>query len=58
MFVNIGQCSGVKCFHCTHVFDLTNLKGEYRAKTSQPMNKLEIEITNLRFASLSVEICR
>jgi hypothetical protein len=22
--------SGVKCFHCTHVFNLTNLKGEKR----------------------------
>ena len=29
-----------------------------RVKTSQPMNKLEIKITNLRFASLFVEICR
>jgi hypothetical protein len=28
MFVNIGQCQikGVKCFHCTHVFDITNQK--------------------------------
>jgi hypothetical protein len=24
--------SGVKCFHCTHVFDLTNLKGEKRGE--------------------------
>ena len=31
MFVNIGKwSSGVKCFHCTHLFDLTNLKGEKR----------------------------
>jgi hypothetical protein len=30
----------------------------FRVKTSQPMKKIEIKITNLRFASLFVEICR
>ena len=30
----------------------------YQAKTSHLMEKLEIKITNLRFASLFVEICQ
>ena len=35
MFVNNTkhrsmERSGVKCFHCTHVLDLTNLKGKRR----------------------------
>ena len=44
MFLNIGQCSGVKCFHCTHVFDLTNLKGEKRRNVGK-LNK-ELNIVN------------
>ena len=36
---------------------LLHLQCNHRAKTSQPMNNLEIKITNLRFASLFVEIC-
>ena len=39
------------------ICDLLHLQCNYRAKASQPMNKLQIKITNLRFASLFVEIC-
>jgi hypothetical protein len=35
-------CSGVKCFHCTHVFDLTNLKGEKRRNVGKLNNELNI----------------
>jgi hypothetical protein len=34
--------SGVKCFHYTHVFDLTNLKGEKRRNVGKLNNKLSI----------------
>jgi hypothetical protein len=34
--------SGVKCFHCTHVFDLTNLKGEKRRNVGKLNNELNI----------------
>jgi hypothetical protein len=33
--------SGVKCFHCTHVFDLANLKGEKRRNVGK-LNELNI----------------
>ena len=48
MFVNIG--SGVKCFHCTHVFDLTNLKGEKR-NVGKVNNELNIvnQLVDLHF---------
>jgi hypothetical protein len=34
--------SVVKCFHYTHVFDLTNLKGEKRRTVGKLNNKLSI----------------
>ena len=35
--------SGVKCFHCTHVFDLTiNLKGEKKRNVGKLNNELNI----------------
>ena len=34
--------SGVKCFHCTHVFDLLNLKGEKRRNVGKLNNELNI----------------
>jgi hypothetical protein len=34
--------SGVKCFHCTHVFDLTNLKDEKRRNVEKLNNELNI----------------
>ena len=34
--------SGVKCFHCTHVFDLTNLKGEKKRNVGKLNNELTI----------------
>ena len=34
--------SGVKCFHCTHVFDLTNLKVEKRRNVGKLNNELNI----------------
>jgi hypothetical protein len=34
--------AGVKCFHCTHVFDLTNLKGEKRRNIGKLNNELII----------------
>jgi hypothetical protein len=34
--------SGVKCFHCTNVFDLTNLKGEKRRNVGKLNNELNI----------------
>jgi hypothetical protein len=42
--------SGVKCFHCTHVFDLTNLKGEKRRNVGK-LNELNIvnQLVDLRF---------
>jgi hypothetical protein len=39
-------------------FKFTIPQCNYRVKTSQPIRKLETKITNLRFASLFVEICR
>jgi hypothetical protein len=49
MFVNIG--SGVKCFHCIHVFDLTNLKGEKRRNLGKLNNELNIvnQLVDLHF---------
>jgi hypothetical protein len=38
----IYRRSGVKCFHCTHVFDLTNLKGEKRRNVGKLKNELNI----------------
>jgi hypothetical protein len=34
--------SGVKCCHCTHVFDLINLKGEKRRNVGKLNNELNI----------------
>jgi hypothetical protein len=39
--------SGVKCFHCTHVFDLTNLKGEKKRNVGKLNNELNIVMINL-----------
>ena len=43
--------SGVKCFHCTHVFDITNLKGEKRRNVGKLNNELNIvnQIVDLHF---------
>ena len=43
--------SGVKCFHCTHVFDLTNLKGEKRRNVGKLNNELNIvnQLVDLHF---------
>ena len=43
MFVSRSmERSGVKCFQCTHVFDLTNLKGEKRRNVGKLNNELNI----------------
>ena len=34
--------SEVKCLHCTHVFDLTNLKGEKRRNVGKLTDELNI----------------
>ena len=41
--------SGVKCFHCTHVFDLT--KGEKRRNVGKLNNELNIvnQLVDLHF---------
>jgi hypothetical protein len=39
--------SGVKCFHCTHVFDLTNLIGEKRRNVGKLNNELSILMDRL-----------
>jgi hypothetical protein len=46
--------SGVKCFHCTHVFDLTNLKGEKRRNVGKLNNELNIvnQLVDLHFLLL------
>ena len=51
--------SGVKCFHCTHVFDLTNLKGEKRRNVGKLNNELNIvnQLVDLHFL-LFVNITR
>ena len=43
--------TGVKCFHCTHVFDLTNLKGEKRRNVRKLNNELNIvnQLVDLHF---------
>jgi hypothetical protein len=43
--------SGVKCFHYTHVFDLTNLKGEKRRNVGKLNNELNIvnQLVDLHF---------
>ena len=43
--------SGVKCFHCTHVFDLTHLKGEKRGNVGKLNNELNIvnQLVDLHF---------
>ena len=43
--------SGVKCFHCTHVFDLTNLKGVKRRNVGKLNNELNIvnQLVDLHF---------
>ena len=43
--------SGVKCFHCTHVFDLTNLKGEKRRNVGKLNTELNIvnQLVDLHF---------
>ena len=43
--------SGVKCFHCTHVFDLTNLKGEKRRNVGKLNNELNTvnQLVDLHF---------
>jgi hypothetical protein len=43
--------SGVKCFHCTHVFDLTNLKDEKRRNVGKLNNELNIvnQLVDLHF---------
>jgi hypothetical protein len=47
MFVSRSmERSGVKCFHCTHVFDLTNLTGEKRRnveKLLRPLSALSLD---------------
>ena len=45
--------SGVKCFHCTHVCDLTNLKGEKRRNVGKLNNELNIvnQLVDLHFLS-------
>jgi hypothetical protein len=40
--LSLVECSSVKCFHCTHVFDLTNLKCEKRRNVGKLNNKLSI----------------
>ena len=43
--------SGVKCFHYTHVFDLTNLGGEKRRNVGKLNNELNIvnQLVDLHF---------
>jgi hypothetical protein len=43
--------SGVKCFHCPHVFDLTNLKGEKRRNVGKLNNDFNIvnQLAGLHF---------
>jgi hypothetical protein len=43
--------SGVKCFHCTHVFDLINLKDEKRRNVGKLNNELNIvnQLVDLHF---------
>ena len=43
--------SGVKCFHCPHVFDLTNLKGEKRRNVGKLNNEFNIvnQLAGLHF---------
>ena len=43
--------SGVKYFHCTHVFDLTNLKGEKRRNVGKLHKELNIvnQLVDLHF---------
>ena len=45
--------SGVKCFHCTHVFDFTKLKGEKRRNVGKLNNELNIvnQLVDLHFLS-------
>jgi hypothetical protein len=45
--------SGVKCFHCTHVFDLTNLKGEKRRNVGKLNNNIKYLLENLIHNSTS-----
>jgi hypothetical protein len=44
--------SDVKCFHCTHVFDHTNLKGEKRRNVGKLNNELNIvnQLVDLHFS--------
>jgi hypothetical protein len=43
MFVNRSmERSGVKCFHCTHMYDLTILKGKKRRNVGKLNNELNI----------------
>jgi hypothetical protein len=46
--------SGVKCFHCTYMFDLTNLKGEKRRNVGKLNNELNIVISTCRSPFLVV----
>jgi len=50
--------SGVKCFHCTHVFDLTNLKGEKRRNVGKQNNELNIINKFAKFYDLPVSNLR
>ena len=45
------ESSGVKYFHCTHVFDLSNLKGEKRGNVGTLNNELSIvnQLVDLHF---------
>jgi hypothetical protein len=52
-----SSSSSSKCFHCTHVFDLTNLKGEKRRHVGKDLNiinqlakiyDLPVSVSNLR----------
>ena len=48
--------SGVKCFHCTHVFELTNLKGEKRRNVGKLNNELSIvnQLVDLHFLFVNI----
>jgi peptide subunit release factor 1 (eRF1) len=50
--------SGVKCFHCNHVFDLTNLKGEKRRNIGKQNNELNIINQLAKFYDLPVSNLR
>jgi hypothetical protein len=51
--------SGVKCFHCTHVFDLTiNLKGEKKRNVGKLNNELNIVDAFYRESRSSVDIAK